>query len=260
MKKWVVIIGIALSAVQIAVGAEIVLSGAYQGKDIYVQNPFDRTTAKFCTQSVYINDTKVFDQPKVSAYKIDLSHLDLNDLVIIRIVHSEGCKPRIVNPHVLLKDSGGFAFLSSEADNNSLSWAAEGETGKGKYFVEQKALERDWHFIDTVADRGSGRQNSYTIPAPHKKGVNTYRVSYRDEDNNINYTVEMAFTNDDKITFYPEIATTTLTLSDTASYVITDFFGKEVKKGEGIEIFVNDLKPGEYYLNIQNRKERFVKK
>lgn len=241
-------------------GAELVLSGAYQGKDVYVQNPFDRSTSAFCTQSVYVNDRKVFDQPKVSAYKIDLSHLELNDLVIIRIVHSEGCKPRIVNPHVLKKKSGGFAFLSSEADHNSLSWSSEGETGQGKYYVEQKTLETDWSFIDTLADRGSGKQNIYTIPAPHQKGENSYRVSYRDEDNNINYTVEMAFTKSDKITFYPEIATTTLTLSDTATYIITDFFGKEVKKGEGIEIFVNDLKPGEYYLNIQNRKERFVKK
>lgn len=251
---------IAIFVIQLSFGAELVLSGAYQGKDVFVQNPFNRSTSTFCTQAVYVNDRKVFDQPNVSAYKIDLSHLEINDLVIIRIVHSEGCKPRIVNPQVLQKTSDGFTFISSEADHNSLSWSAEGETGQGNYYIEQKAFEIDWHIIDTVADRGSGRLNTYTIPAPHQKGENSYRVSYHDEDNNINYMVEMAFTKGDKITFYPEIATTTITLSDTASYVITDFFGKEVKKGEGVEIFVNDLRPGEYYLNIQNRKERFVKK
>jgi len=244
----------------ISFGGEIVISGSYQGKDIYVQNPFDQTTKKFCTQTVYVNDRLVFEQPKVSAYKIDLSYLSVNDLVVIRIAYSEGCKPRVVNPQVLKSAKTAFKFLSAETDHNSITWMTEGESLEGKYFVEQQTEEHDWEIIDTVNTKNESSVNSYTVAAPHDKGVNAYRIKYKGDGGEVIYSIESAFTKSDKITFYPSVATTTLTLSDTAEFVITDYFGKAVKKGEGIEIFIDDLKPGEYYLNIQNRKEKFVKK
>ncbi len=259
VKKVVVYFLICLCTFQAASAAELVLSGAYQGKDVYVQNPFDIQTKQFCTVGVYVNDRRVYENPKVSAYKIDLSYLEINDLVIIRIEHSEGCKPRIVNPHVLKKTDIGFTFLSTEADHNSINWSTKGELNAGIYVVEQKTEESDWIDIDSVQAKGALGTNLYTIPAIHQKGENAYRIRYIVEGD-IKYSVEMFFTQSQRITFYPAIATTTLTLSDSANYIITDFLGKEVKKGEGIEISVEDLKPGEYYLTIQNRKERFVKK
>lgn len=260
VKKFVVIVFLILLSTQSIKAAELVLSGAYQGKDIYVQNPFDIQTKQFCTLGVFVNDRKVYDNPKISAYKIDLSYLELNDLVVIRIEHSESCKPRIVNPHVLKKTDAGFSILTTEADHNSINWTTEGEIGQGLFVIEQKAEEQDWTAIDSIPGKGELGNNQYTIRAPHQKGENAYRVKYTSTAGEIKYSVEMFFTMDDRITFYPAIATTTLTLSDSASYIITDFLGKEVKRGEGIEIAIQDLKPGEYYLAIQNRKERFVKK
>ncbi|MEP2772294.1 MAG: hypothetical protein ABJH05_09100 [Fulvivirga sp.] len=260
VKKVVVIISLILISNQSLLAAELVLSGAYQGKDIYVQNPFDIQTKKFCTTGVYVNDRKIYDNPNISAYKIDLSYLEINDLVVIRIEHSEGCRPRIVNPHVLKKTDAGFSILTSEADHNSINWATEGEVESGFYVVEQKTEEQDWTIIDSVAAKGALGRNLYTVPAPHQNGENAYRVKYAGISGEVKYSVEMYFTMAERITFYPAIATTTLTLSDSASYIITDFLGKEVKRGEGVEIAIQDLKPGEYYLSIQNRKERFVKK
>lgn len=259
VKKFVVFIFISVFGAQSMQAAELVLSGAYQGKDVYVQNPYDVQSKQFCTIGVFVNDRRVYDNPKVSAYKIDLSYLEINDLVIIRIEHSEGCKPRIVNPQVLKKADIGFAILSTEANHNSINWTTKGEEG-GTYIVEQKTEEKDWTQIDTLQAKGALGTNLYTIPAHHQKGENAYRVKYINESGEVRYSVEMFFTMADRITFYPVIATSTLTLSDSASYVITDFLGKEVKRGEGIEIPIQDLKPGEYYLSIQNRKERFVKK
>ncbi|MTI22598.1 T9SS C-terminal target domain-containing protein [Fulvivirga sp. RKSG066] len=239
--------------------AELVLSGAYQGKDIYVQNPYDPATKLFCTQEVYVNDRQIYNQPRVSAYRIDLSYLSINDLVVIRITHSEGCKPRVVNPQVL-KTTSSFKFLTAETDNNSINWMTQGERGGGVYIIEQETEEKDWHIIDNVPAKEALQTNSYTVNAPHTKGVNNYRVKYQPDKGEAIYSMEMAFSQSELITFYPSVATTTLTLSDSARYVITDYFGKEVKQGEGIEITIDELKPGEYYLNIQNRKEKFVKK
>jgi len=239
--------------------AELVLSGAYQGKDIYVQNPFDPSTKMFCTQEVYVNDRRVFDQPKISAYKIDLSYLRVGDLVVIRILHSDGCTPRVVNPQVL-KNTSEFKFLTAETDNNSLNWSTQGEVGVGSFLIEQKTEEIDWAVIDTVTAKGSAETNLYTVRAPHQKGVNKYRIRYENTEGLATYSMDMAYTDSKMITFFPAITTSSLTLSDSAEYVITDYFGKEILKGEGIKISVADLKPGEYYLNIQNRKEKFVKK
>jgi len=236
-----------------------VLSGSYQGKDVFVRNPYVKNLGRFCTQQVFVNDRKVFDQPKVSAYKIDLSYLEINDLVVIRITHSEGCQPSIVNPHVL-KSNSSFKFITTETDNNSISWKTKGEEIRGSYIIEQKTDEADWGPIDTVTAKAELDINRYIIAAPHQKGVNHYRIKYVDSSGLENYSLEMLYTKKEQITFYPSIATTSLTLSDTAKYIITDFTGREVKKGKGLEILVNELKPGEYYITIQNRKQRFIKK
>ncbi|MFN0048293.1 MAG: hypothetical protein ACKVOU_04135, partial [Cytophagales bacterium] len=66
-----------------------VLSGNYQGKNLYVQNPFTSNMKDFCTDEVYLNDIKIMDNIKSSAFEIDLSKLTLNDVVNIKIAHKD---------------------------------------------------------------------------------------------------------------------------------------------------------------------------
>ncbi|MEL7003606.1 MAG: hypothetical protein AAFN93_12855 [Bacteroidota bacterium] len=132
-----------------ASAGELVLSGTYSGKDLYVRNPFNRTSNSFCTQEVYVNDRKVYDNPRVSAFKIDLSYLRKNDLVVIRITYHEGCEPKVVNPQVL-QTPETFQFLSTVVDNNAISWTTLGET-EGKYIVEHADSARDWYVVDSIS-------------------------------------------------------------------------------------------------------------
>lgn len=237
---------------------ELVLSGTYGGKDLYVRNPFNRNTNSFCTGEVYVNDRKVYDNPRVSAFKIDLSYLRVNDLVVVRITYADGCEPKVVNPQVL-QTPETFQFLSTVVDNNAISWTTLGESN-GRYIVEHADSARKWYEVDSIATKNSLSANLYAIPAPHTAGENKYRVRYKNAEMEV-YSVEMFFTfTDNPITFSPLIVTTTLTLSDSTDYVITDFWGKSVKAGRGTEINVIDLKAGQYYLTIQNRKHKFVKK
>ncbi|MDX1628838.1 MAG: hypothetical protein R3345_09075 [Fulvivirga sp.] len=251
---WFLIVGIG----QVS-GAEKIISGTYQGKDVYVQNPFNPTTKSFCTRAVYVNDRLLLQSPKASAFKIDLSYLSKGDIVVIKIIHEEGCAPRIVNTHVLSSPSG-FQFLSTAADNQSITWSTKGEEGDGYFYLEQQTEENSWHVADTIKAKGQLNMNEYVVSAPHEKGLNRYRILYRNGTGTENASVEISYTEEKMITFYPLIATTSLTLSDTAVYVITDYFGREVKKGEGTKVLIQDLKPGQYYITIQNRKEKFVKK
>ena len=238
---------------------EIVLSGAYQGKDLYIQNPFNTESATFCTNAVYVNDRLVLDHPKASAFRVDLSFLSVNDLVVIRISYQDNCEPGIVNPQVL-KSPQNFQFLTAQADNNSITWASKGDKD-GLYYVEHKWDKKDWSIMDTVEVVNVFEQNKYAVAPSHMKGENIYRVKYVNGSNEEFYSVEFQFTAaDNYITFYPKIATSQLKLSDSCHFEVMDFFGKVIKKGEGKDVMLIDLKPGKYYLNIQNRKEAFIKR
>lgn len=234
--------------------------GEYKGKDLFVQNPFNRKTQSFCTQEVYVNDKMVLENPKVSAYKIDLSHLQINDLVVVRIEFLDDCRPSVINPEVL-HPSSRFEFVSTEADNHVVTWVTMGEVPGGSFFIEQLQKSGEWIDIARVNGKGETSNNEYSEQITHLKGKNHYRIRYSDHKGKITYSLDTYYlSTKNPITFSPSIATTQLTLSDTTSYEIEDYYGRIVKKGRGKSILVSDLNPGEYYLIVQFRKEKFIKK
>ena len=54
--------------------SSVVLEGHYQGKNLYVQNPFAGSGVGFCVIAVYINDDVTTDQVNSSAFEIDFSN------------------------------------------------------------------------------------------------------------------------------------------------------------------------------------------
>ncbi|MEM1406069.1 MAG: hypothetical protein AAGG59_04800 [Bacteroidota bacterium] len=241
-------------------GGELVLSGAYQGKDVFVQNPFNRVTSSFCTQKLFVNDRLVLEDPKVSAFKIDLSYLAIDDLVVIRIEHREGCRPTIINQYVL-KTVADFKFLSAEVDNNSVRWTTFGEKQPGVFTVQRETQKPGWEELGSVQGKQNLSDNFYAMSAGHVKGENKYRVRYSSNDGFEAYSLDLYYTKvDTLITFKPVIATSQLTLSDSTAFKVLDFQGKLIKQGSGREVLLINLKPGEYFLEIQNRREKFIKK
>ena len=242
----------------IVIAGEITLRGTYQGKDVFVQNPFNSTTKSFCTTGVYINGARILDAPAISAFKIDLSHFSEGESIEVRIEYNDGCAPLIVNP-TALKSIGEFQFMNFQVDHNSISWTSTGEKG-GEYLVYHESKENNWTVIDTVKARGS-QSSGYSRKPSHRIGDNKYQIKYIDKHKEEHKSDIVIFTaSENYITFYPQIATTSLILSDTCVYEIEDYFGKIVKKGIGIEVPVTNIKPGKYYLIIQNRKEQFIKR
>ncbi|MEQ8925330.1 MAG: hypothetical protein RLO81_05920 [Fulvivirga sp.] len=238
---------------------ELLLEGTYQGKDIYVQNPFDRVSKKFCTTAVFVNDVKLYDNPSIAAFKIDLSGFSINESVSIKIEYTGSCIPTIVNPDALVT-KGAFQFANINADNNSVNWSVMGEIKGSQYYLYHQSNGKEYIAYDTIPARGGDGIVTYSKQPNHKQGENTYKVVYNYQGKS-NESNEVRFTaSENYITFYPQIATTSLILSDTAAYEIESFFGKKVKKGVGKEINLTDLKPGKYYLMIQNRKQQFIKR
>ena len=173
----------------------MVLSGTYQGEAIFVQNPYNMSMQSYCSQEVYVNDRKLFDAPQISAFKIDLTHLMLNDLVVIRITYSNGCAPKIVNPHVI-QTPKYFKFITTQTDQRHLSWMTAGEQQGGKFTVEQYNNDLDkWDEIASTPGKGGKLDNRYKLVLEHPyKNVNKYRVRYEaNEGLLVVYSVELIY-------------------------------------------------------------------
>ena len=81
----------------------LTLEGHYQGKNLYIQNPFDEQN-RFCTYRVTINDSIELDSADYhsSAYMIDFPKYGFSkgDKVIVKIYHYPNCMPKALNPVV----------------------------------------------------------------------------------------------------------------------------------------------------------------
>lgn len=248
------------SVISTSIAAEMVLHGVYQGKDIYVQNPYSKEAVNFCTEAVYVNDEKVITNPRTTAYKIPLSHLMVRDIIVIRIIYRDGCEPRIINPEVI-HPIDGFEFLSAQAGRNAVSWHTKGEITDGKFFVERKVTDKEWQVVEEHPAQGQIQSNNYQVPVDHRGGENTYRIHYKGDDNTEAYSVTFSYMYEEApITFYPPEATNKLYLSEEAEYLIVDASGRKYKRGKGKIITIHNLQPGEYFLVIQERSEPFIKK
>ena len=171
--------------------AEISLSGTYQGKNIFVQNPYLLASEEYCTNEVYLNGKLVLQEPQASAFEIDLSAFSLNTQVEIRIVYKDGCGPKIVNPQAL-KFETGFKFLICQATESELKWITEKESVSGIYTVE-RFHEDTWQPLAEVDSKNSSLNNFYKLPAKHQTGVNIYRIKFTQAEGMTLYSREIEF-------------------------------------------------------------------
>lgn len=241
-----------------SLGGEIVIAGTYQGKNLYVQNPFTGNLQDFCTVDVFVNQTKAAINLNASAFEIDLSFLQPNDEVHVKIVHKDDCKPKILNPTVI-KSVSNFHFVSLNVDDNFISWTTKGEKQNGKLYVEQ-FWHSSWVLVSEVDSKGGLGINSYKVPEKHHSGSNKYRTKFKDAAGQVFYSKTVEFTSKkEPVTFSPQKVTDKIILSHHTHYEVLDEEGNALLKGSGMYISVASLKPGNYLLNVDNRTEKFSK-
>ncbi|MGF1639028.1 MAG: T9SS C-terminal target domain-containing protein [Cyclobacteriaceae bacterium] len=248
-----------LSEVAPAQQREFTVAGEFQGKNIYVQNPLTDDKSKFCTQEVFLNDKLVLSKPTSSAYEIDLSAFNIGNPVVIRIVHTEGCTPKIINPQVI-RSRSKFQFLTFTLDGNSINWFTTGEIDGGVFYIEQYRNEK-WYASKEISAKGSFENNHYSLPPMHHSGDNTYRIKYESPEGKIYYSkVERFFSELEPISFYPTRVDNKIYLSRETPYEVVDTDGKLISHGVSREITLENMESGLYYLKIDNRTEKFFKK
>lgn len=237
----------------------ITLSGAYQGKNLYVQNPFTGNLKDFCTEDVYVNDVKVLSSPRSSAYEIDLSHLSNGADVTVRITHKGDCQPKILNPQVI-QAASKFAFKSVDISQGAIAWSTAGET-PGGYFYIQQFRNNNWTTQKRIRGRGSNPA-SYSTEPTHHSLINKYRIKYNQNDGQIFYSKTIEFQSSTPLVeFYPKRVSTSLNFSADTDFEIYDRFGNKVKEGRGTKVDCTDLKGNEVYTVVfDNQTRNFLKK
>lgn len=250
------------STISLVEGAVIRLSGHYQGTNLFVQNPYLTKNKCFCTTNVYLNDKKIISNPSSTAYEIDLSHLEMNAEVNIRIYHREGCEPKVLNEHVI-KSSSLFEFMKFEINDKSISWETKGEKKNGKYKVEQY-INGHWELITLVNGKGSISEDFYQVDVFHYSGVNKFRVIYKEDGGGEFQSNEITYkSKKTAVSFYPiRVADEITFVSDEkVLYEVHDIEGKKVLSGTAFSIDCTSLNGNEYYtLYFDNQKVRFLKK
>lgn len=237
---------------------EFVLSGVYNGKNLYVQNPLAGNLKEYCTREVWVNDTKVFTNPRTSAYTVNLSHLSGNSPVTVRIVYSQGCVPKIINPQVI-RTLNKFRYLSIHADSAKLEWVTTGELSSGKFFVE-KWESNQWQPVLSLEARGV-ESSRYVAAIQHKGGQNRYRIKYLQNDGETFYSsVQKYEAAAEPLSFAPTRVSDKIYFTRETSYKVKDPKGNEVAKGYGKEVNLGHLNSGLYYLTYGDRKGKFYKK
>lgn len=258
MLKYLIYAGLILLSLDLFAQEEYTVTGEYQGRNIYVQNPLSPDQINFCTKEVYLNQKLILRSPKTSAFVIDLSGLKIGDPVFIKIVYSTGCSPKIINPQVI-RSKSKFRFINESADAISLNWSTSGELPDGMFYVEHY-VQKKWITMAKVPGKGSFENNQYVLRPEHHTGENKYRIRYQQNDGKIFFSKVFEYFNDvEPVSFYPTMVKDKITLSRETSYEIHDSKGNEILRGKAKEINLPTLKPGLYYLYIDNRKEKFVK-
>lgn len=246
----------------------IVLEGVYQGKNIYVQNPFSASGIGFCVQEVRVNGDLTTDEIASSAFEIDLNNfgLRIGDDVEVKILHKDGCKPNVLNPEVLNpKSTFKIANISINGDF-VLQWSTTLESGKLTYDVEQFRWNK-WVKVGEVQGSGKPTLNKYSFKVVPHSGKNKFRVKQ------VDYTGQPRLSNTVEtvspiagVSHSPAKVSKTLgfyvdkDVSVETLYEIYDQYGNIVKRGFASTVDAASLSKGVYYLNYDNVMTEFIKK
>ncbi|MBC7388511.1 MAG: hypothetical protein H7329_04810 [Opitutaceae bacterium] len=238
---------------------ELTVVGEYHGKNLYIQNPYSSEKNEYCVKEVYLNKQKITTPLNTSAFEIDLSGLEIHSQVIIKVVYKDDCKPKILNLNVI-KTHVKFHFSDFSIDDQKLTWTTTGEKLSGKFFIE-KSLHNSWVVIKDIESNGGLGVNHYSIEEIHHSGSNKYRIKFKEGIDHFQYSKVIEYHSRKKaILFSPKKATDFIKFSDTTDFEIVNSEGNSLLKGRGISVNVSNLVSGVYFLNLDNRTEKFIKR
>jgi hypothetical protein len=239
-------------------GGELTIKGVYQGKNVYVQNPYNVEQKEFCTEEVYLNNVKVLSSIRNSAFTINLSNLEIGTPVEIRIKYKADCSPKVVNAYVLQSNSK-YTFENLAIVDKEINWELKEDVLGGRFIIE-KYTENYWKPISTSQIILNQKQYKVAVAQYFTNGTNKFRVKYLSPTEEVSISNNLDYEVMDENAILSLDASNKIRLSKEASYEIIDEDGNKIQDGKGREIGIANLDPGVYYINYENKSEKFLKK
>ncbi len=254
MKRLLLILLTFITVVTVAQNeTSIVHEGHYQGKNLYVQNPFASSGVGFCVIKVTVNGDATTDQIASSAFEVDFANLDLKlgDPVVVKIIHKTDCQPKVLNPEVL-RPKSTFQTTSIKVENgNLLKWCTTGESGKLTFIVEQYRWNK-WIKVGEVDGIGTPSANCYEFQVELHSGTNKFRVKQVDFSGKPKISPSTTVQSDAPVLTLLAPKGKNAEFSGETLYEIFDTYGNMVKKGYGKLIDCGNLDKGLFYVNFDN--------
>jgi len=236
---------------------ETFYSGVYQGKPLFIQNPYLAEQQAYCIRQITINNRAVDINYEMSALILNFKGINKYSPVSIHIEYADStCIPVLLNPESIRYHSV-FSFEEITITDSSLVWKSKGESDEGIYEVESFYLGT-WEPVESLKSSGIYGGGEYTYFPLYEEGTNKFRIKYSGASQTL-YSEEIEHE------FYPEPITFKredgiIVLSRSCGYVVLDQESMEVLVGEGKEIDIVDLKSGEYFIIFNEDQTEIFRK
>jgi hypothetical protein len=264
--KYVIFACTFIFCVSYSFGGVLSIEGTYQGKNLYIQNSMDDDGFGYCATKVTVNGDIMSGGVSTSAFEIDFANFNIaiGEPVFIVIDHNDGCKPKIINPEVLLPKSTFEVEAINITAAGKLTWKTTGENGKLPFNIEQFRWNK-WVIVGEVQGKGTKGTNSYEFSVAPHSGINIVRIAQIDHSGEKRKSKEVKFTST-----IPQVTKSPIKVKDVINfsskgvptetrYEIYDAYGNIVKKGVGSTVNCVNLLRGAYYINYDNTNEVFIK-
>jgi hypothetical protein len=232
----------------------IVLSGVYQGKDIYVKNPVTSSGVGFCVFEVLVNGQITSDEVNSPSFAIDLGSygLKIGSTVEITLRLKEDCQVKILNPEAIYPTSTFEVIDINLLASGELTWRTNQESAGIPYAIEQYRWNK-WAKVGEVKGIGGAGEHAYTFKVYLHSGENKFRLSQLDYRGS-RYSQEVTVVSDKPpVSLVSTKFNKTIELTGETEYEMFSAFGLMFKSGRGATIDTSRLSKGTYYLNFDNQ-------
>jgi hypothetical protein len=244
-----------------ALAEDIIISGIYQGKDLYVRNPLTSDSAGYCVFEVLVNGVVTADQLNSASFAVDLATWKLNsgDALEIVLRCKENCEVKILNPEVIYPNSTFEITALSVSATGGMEWTTEKESAPIAYIIEQFRWNK-WNKVGETKGQGKPESCRYNFHVNLHSGMNTlriYQMDYKGQHTSEEYKIESTVA---EIKIKSLKVSNSIEFSGITDYEIVSEFGTLITSGRGSSVDASKFVKGKYYVNYDNKVGAIVEK
>lgn len=234
------------------------IRGFYRGVNVFLRNPYNSDEGRFCIEKIYLNGKSLVDNPVVSAYEVELGDMRIGQRIVIRITHTDGCAPEVINPEVI-EQGESFNWVKVYIDANSINWSTSAETGGGLFYIQREGPS-GWDVVDTIRAKGDLFLNQYSVVPDHTPGNNAYQICYqRPEEDEICSDIYNFFSNKESIGFVIDDQAWTIEFTKAVQFELLTRDRRKIKGGKSESVDIAKLPRGWYILKFDGKEEEIQK-